>query len=885
MEPSVLQLNSDQIRRAFLEYFVARGHLELPGLPLVPNDSSITTLFTIAGMQQMIPYFLGREKPPAANMVTVQRTIRTNDILEVGDTTHCTFFEMLGNFSVGSEGGYFKREAIAYTWDFLVSVLGIPADRWWAVTYPGDEEARNAWIEAGIPLERIGETPDNWWGPPGEYGPCGPNSEIHYDRGVEYGCGREDCSPVNECCDRFVEVWNDVFMSYYQDEEGTRTELSSKNVDTGMGFERLVMVLQSKDAIYDTDLYQPVIASVSGDVAYGQDQRRDRSLRIVADHSRAVTFIAAGGVMPSSEGRGYVLRRLIRRAALHGRLLGIEQPFLSRPISQVIDILGGFYADVAERRDHVISVVRREEERFLQTLSRGLTLFEVIAERAASGNRVISGEDAFALYDTHGFPLEMTVELAEERDLQVDQQGFEGALREQQERARNQAFRGTIGASPETYIELAKTESPTVFTGYDELRSTAEVLAILAEGRPVRRSQEGDEVEVILDITPFYSEAGGQVGDSGVLRGDSTLVRVEDTQRPYASFIVHKARVVEGTLSVGDEVCAEVDEERRLHILPHHSATHLLHKALQEVLGSDARQAGSLVAPDHLRFDFTWPRALTLEEIRDVQDRVNAAIWANLPVRREVLPYDEAIREGAMALFGEKYGDRVRVVSMGDWSKELCGGTHVGATGDIGLVVIISESGIGSGVRRIEALAGAAAYAYVNDQREQLREVAASLDARPDTVVARAQQVVAQARDRERRIETLTRQLAEREADALVARLQENGAVDVVSARISASDFEYVRAVSDAVKSRLDAGAVVLGAIIDEGPKFTLALTRKLKDRGYNATAILRQAAKQVGIGGAGGTEDFAQGGGSDAAKLDAVLQATVDLIRRRAEG
>jgi alanyl-tRNA synthetase len=881
----VFALNSDQIRRAFLDYFVERGHLELSGLPLVPNDPSVTTLFTIAGMQQMIPYFLGRAKPPAPNMVTVQRTIRTNDILEVGDTTHCTFFEMLGNFSVGAEGGYFKREAIAYTWDFLVHVLGIPAERWWAVTYPGDDEARQAWIDVGMPAERIGETSNNWWGPPGDYGPCGPNSEIHYDRGRQYSCGRDDCSPANECCDRFVEIWNDVFMSYYQDEDGNRSELSSKNVDTGMGFERLVMLVQGKESIYETDLYQPVIASVpvAGGVQYGRDPKQDRSLRIIADHSRAITFVAAGGVMPASDGRGYVLRRLIRRAALHGRLLGLDEPFLAQPIDTVIEILGDFYADAVERRDQVATVVGREEERFLQTLSRGLALFDGIADRVAHADMTISGPDAFVLYDTHGFPLEMTVELAEERGLTVDQAGFDTALREQQERARSRAFKGTIGASPETYVELARSLPPTVFTGYDELRTTADVLALLAEGRPVRRAQAGDEIEIILDRTPFYAEAGGQVGDTGLLRGDTALVQVVDTQRPYATFIVHTSRVVEGSLSVGDQVTAAVDEERRLHILPHHSATHLLHKALQEVLGSDAKQAGSLVAPDRLRFDFTWPRALTPEELRDVQDRVNAAIWANLPVRREIVPYDEAIRAGAMALFGEKYGDRVRVVSMGDWSKELCGGTHVGATGDIGLLVITSETGIGSGVRRIEALAGAAAYAYVNDQREELREAAASLDTRPDILVSRARQVTAQLRDQEKRIEALTRQLAEREADALVDRLQKNGSVDVVSARITASDFEYVRAVSDAVKSRLDRGAVVLGAIIDEGPKFTLALTRNLKDQGYNATAILREAARQVGIGGAGGTEDFAQGGGSDAAKLDALLATTVDLIRRRA--
>jgi alanyl-tRNA synthetase len=878
-------VNSEQIRRRFVDYFVERGHKHLPGLPLVPNDPSITTLFAIAGMQQMIPYFLGREKPPAKSMVTVQQTVRTNDILAVGDDTHCTFFEMLGNFSVGSEGGYFKREAIGYTWDFLVNVMGIPANRWWAVTYPGDQEARQAWISVGIPASRIGETPDNWW-TPGEIGPCGPNSEIHFDRGIEHGCGRPDCNPANECCERFVEVWNDVFMSYYQNENGERIELSSKNVDTGMGLERLVMVTQGKESIYETDLYQPIMDSVpsAGDFSYGADPRRDRSLRIIADHSRAITFIVAGGVMPSSEGRGYVLRRLIRRAALHGRLVGVEHPFLDAPIAAVIDTMGGFYPDAAARRDHVMVVVRREEERFLQTLSRGLSLFGEMAERAMADSGVISGADAFLLYDTHGFPLEMTVELAEERGLQVDQEGFERALEEQRNRARKRAFKGTIGASPETYVELAASLPPSVFTGYEELRTTAGVGAILAEGEPVDRAKSGDEVEVILDVTPFYAEAGGQVGDTGTLRGDSGLLRVNDTQRPYSAFIVHRTTVEEGSIAVGDQVQAEVSAERRLHILPHHSGTHLLHKALQEVLGSEATQAGSLVAPDRLRFDFTWPRALTREETGEVQDRVNAAIWANLPVRKEIMPYDEAIRKGAMALFDQKYGELVRVVSIGDWSKELCGGTHVDATGDIGLLIITSETGIGGGVRRIEALAGAAAYAWLNDIREQLREAAAALDTRPDMVVSRAIQIVSQVREQEKQIAVLTRQLAEKEADSLVALAPKNGPVDVISARISAESVDYVKAVSDAVKSRLDRGAVVLGAVIDEGPKFTLAVTRKLRDQGYDAKAILRQAAREVGIGGAGGTPDFAQGGGSDAAKLDALLRTTVDLIRRKAE-
>jgi alanyl-tRNA synthetase len=878
-------MNSDTIRQAFIDYFAERGHLYLPSLSLVPSDPSVTTLFTIAGMQQMIGYFTGREEPPARRLVTVQRAIRTVDIDEVGDDSHNTFLEMLGNFSVGD---YFKHEAIEYTWDFLTRVMGIPAERWWATIYPGDEEARQAWLDVGMPAERIGETEENWWDQ-GPVGPAGTDSEIHYDRGVEYSCGKPDCTPENECCARFLETWNNVFMVYYQDESGERRPLPWKNIDTGMGFERLVTIVQGKESPYETDLFLPIIQRVEelSGVRYAADEHR-RSFRIIADHSRAISFMIADGVMPAAEGRGYVLRRLLRRAVMHGRLLGIERPFVTEPAAVAMDRLKGYYRELHARRERVLRVIADEEQRFLRTLSRGLGMFEELAERAAHDGNVIDGRNAFVLSDTYGFPLELTIELASERGLRVDEEGYGEALREQQERAREHRKGGLltlqVGTSPQTYATVAEQVPATVFTGHDELVTPAEVAAIIVEGQPVGRAQAGDVVEIILTATPFYAESGGQVGDTGTIRGDNGVARVLDTQRPHAALIAHRAEVVGGSIAVGDAIEARVDEERRLHILPHHSGTHLLHKALQEVLGPEATQAGSLVAPDRLRFDFRWPRPLTDEELREVQDRVNAAIWANLPVRKETMPFDEAIRSGAMALFGEKYGDRVRVVSMGDWSRELCGGTHVGATGDIGLLLITSETGIGSGVRRIEALAGAAAYAYVVDLEARERTVADLLGAQSDSVQSRVEHIMRELRDAHKQVEDLTRRLAQREAESLLRQQQSIDQFSVVADTIKADSAEYLEATTDAVASRLDPGIVILGSVVDGKGQYTMAVTGALRERGFQAHVILREAAQRAAAGGAGGKADFAKGGSKDPSKVRAVLDAAVDLIRQKAE-
>ncbi|GAC1396481.1 MAG: alanine--tRNA ligase [Chloroflexota bacterium] len=877
-------MNSENIRQSFVDFFVERSHAHLPGLPLVTNDPSVTTLFTIAGMQQMIPYFMGRETPPNPNMVTVQQTMRTDDIEEVGDNSHCTFFEMLGNFSVGQ---YFKEEAIRFTWDFLTGVMSIPAEKWWAVTYPGDDEARQAWVDVGVPADRIGETASNWWGPPGSEGPCGPNSEIHYDRGIQYSCGRPDCSPAIECCSRFVEVWNDVFMSYYQDTSGERRPLPWNNVDTGMGFERLVTVVQGVETVYETDLYRPIIAELTGitGAKYSQNASTDRSLRIISDHARAITFIANAGVMPSAQGRGYVLRRLIRRAALHGKLLGVEEPFLTRPIEAVIRVMAHFYGSLQDRQESILQVIRTEEERFLLTLGRGLTIFEEMAQRSAADNKLLGGQDAFQLYDTHGFPLEMTEELARERGLNVDRADFTRHLEEQRARARERRTRRTIGTTPETYSSLSGSVAPTVFTGYDVLRTTSTVAAIIAGGESVSRADAGDRAEVILVSSPFYAESGGQVGDTGLIRGESGEARVIDTQRFAAPYISHIVQVERGSLAVGDVIEAEVDTERRLHILPHHSGTHLLHKALQEVLGREAVQAGSLVSPDRLRFDFRWSRALTEEELRDVQDRVNASIWANLPVRSEVKPFPEAVEDGAMALFGEKYGELVRVVSIGEWSKELCGGTHVDASGDIGLLIILAETGIGSSIRRIEALAGAAAYAHIVSLRDQISSVASVLDSGADNVLQRADHVMALLRKQEQRIVTLTNRLAAMEADSLLLRARTVNNVTIVAEVISADSADYLEATVDAIKGKIDEGVVLLASVVGDSAQFRISVSPNLAATGVRADDILKEATKRVqGKPSAGGTPQFAKGGGKDPAQMKEVVQTALALVRQKVE-
>ncbi len=668
-----VRFTSTEVRERFLDFFASKGHLRVPSSSLIPNDP--TVLLTTAGMQQMIPYFLGRETPPALRLTSAQKCFRTTDIDKVGNERTLTFFEMLGNFSVGD---YFKREAITFAWEFLTQVVNLPAERLYPTVHPEDNEAPKWWSEiAGFPDEGIVRLEDNWWGPPGSSGPCGPDSEIYYDRGIEHGCGRADCKPGCEC-ERFLEIWNLVFMEFYQDLDGTRTLLPKKNIDTGLGLERLSMILQGRESVFDTDSFRVIIdrfAELAG-TPYGKDAKTDISLRVIADHARGLVFLAADGVLPSNEGRGYIFRRILRRAVRHGKLLGLDKPFLAEAADTVINLMRGHYVELRLHRDRIVELLSLEEKKFGQTLNAGLYMLNhLLEELEQRGRTVIPGEEAFRLYDTHGFPLELTQEVAAEHGFTVDIPGFERAMQLQQERSRS-ASTFTFGRDDVALAEVLNRVGPTEFTGYQGITGSGKVVGLVVNGAEVDSISAPQEALVILDATPFYAESGGQIGDRGEIMGPMGVFEVQDTRRPLKGLIVHYGRINEGYMSVGDGVQADVIAQRREDTMRNHSATHLLHKALREIIGPQVEQRGSLVEPERLRFDFACPRALTASEIAQVDEQINRWIRRDLPVQTKIMPLKDALEAGAMALFGEKYEDEVRVVTMGK-SVELCGGTHV----------------------------------------------------------------------------------------------------------------------------------------------------------------------------------------------------------------
>ncbi|MDQ6660711.1 MAG: alanine--tRNA ligase, partial [Chloroflexota bacterium] len=672
-----LKLTSTEIRAKFLDFFISKGHLKVPSSSLIPHNDP-TVLLTTAGMQQMIPYFLGRETPPAQRLTSVQKCFRTTDIEKVGNERSLTFFEMMGNFSVGD---YFKRDAVAFAWEFLTQVLQLPANRLHPTVHPEDNETPKYWSEiAGYPDEAIVRLEENWWGPPGASGPCGPDSEIYYDRGVEHGCGQADCKPGCEC-ERFLEIWNLVFMEFYQDLEGFRTPLPKKNIDTGMGLERLTMVVQGKESVYDTDMFQAIISHFAAlaNTSYGRNARNDASLRVIADHGRALVFLAADGVLPSNEGRGYIFRRLLRRAVRHGKLLGLDKPFLAEAADSVINLMKSHYVELAQQRDRIVEILSLEEKKFNATLNAGLFLLNNLIDELKQRNETtISGEDAFKLYDTHGFPLELTQEVAAEHELTVDVPGFEQAMLRQQERSRSTAA-FTQGQDEQILAELLQRLGPTKFSGYEGITGSGKVVGLVVDGKEVESISAPQQALVLLDTTPFYAESGGQIGDRGDITGPMGIFLVQDTRRPLKGLIVHYGHINEGYLHVGDSIQANVIEERREETIRNHSATHLLHKALRDLIGPSVEQRGSLVEPERLRFDFTCPRPLTETELALLDMQINRWIRADFPVHTAIMPLQEAMQTGAMALFGEKYDENVRVVSMGS-SKELCGGTHCSST-------------------------------------------------------------------------------------------------------------------------------------------------------------------------------------------------------------
>ncbi|GHO53849.1 alanine--tRNA ligase [Ktedonobacter robiniae] len=872
-----IALTSTEIRARFLDYFASKGHVKVPSSSLVPRNDP-TVMLTTAGMQQMIPYFLGRETPPGSRLTSSQKCFRTTDIDIVGNERTLTFFEMLGNFSVGD---YFKREAITFAWEFLTQVIKLPAQRLHPTVHPEDDEAPRYWNEiAGYPDEAIVRLEDNWWGPPGASGPCGPDSEIYYDRGVEHGCGRADCKPGCEC-ERFLEIWNLVFMQFFQDRDGVRTPLPKTNIDTGMGLERLSMVVQGKESVFDTDIFRAIIdhfAQLTGKV-YGQETRVDTSLRVIADHARALVFLAADGVLPSNEGRGYIFRRVLRRAVRHGKLLGLDQPFLSIAADTVIKLMGDYYTELRTQRDRIVDVLSLEEKKFSQTLNTGLQLLtSLLSDLRQKEISVIPGNEVFKLYDSHGFPVELTQEIASEQGFTIDAAGFELAMQQQQERSR--AASNFAQADHETNLdEVLQRVGPTKFTGYQGITGTGKVVALFVDGKEVESISAPQQALAILDATPFYAESGGQIGDRGDLLAQAGVFKVHDTRRPVKGLYVHYGEIAEGYLRVGDSVQAEVMSQRREDTMRNHSATHLLHKALRDLLGTQVEQRGSLVEPERLRFDFSSQRGLTTDELAQIDAQVNRWIRADYPVDTTIMPIQEALATGAMALFGEKYDDLVRVVSMGS-STELCGGTHCASTGQIGLYLTVQETSVAAGIRRIEALTGRAAEAYLRRRSALVDSLAARLQVQTDTLEARVEQMQHELSTLRKQVAQFQRENAVRQVETLVSQGQEQSGVTIIATSVDVPDDKVLREMGEMMRSKLkQPHVVVLAAPLEERIALQVNVEPSLTKRGLHAGKIAAAVGQKLG-GKGGGRPDVAQGGGKNKAELGAALELVTQFVR-----
>jgi len=873
-------VTGDELRALFLSFFEGKGHKIIPSSSLIPQDDP-TLLLTSAGMVQIKPYFLGELEPPSPRLASCQKCFRTTDIERVGDTSHLTFFEMLGNFSVGD---YFKKETVAWAWEFITQHLGLPEDRLWATIFLDDDDAFNYWRETGMPADRIlrfGEE-DNFWGPAGDSGPCGPDSEIFYDLGEEVGCGKPSCAP-NCGCDRFIEIGTLVFMQYNQDKDGNRTPLPRPSIDTGMGIERNATVVQGKTSVYETDLFAPLLECVSrlSGKKYGTDKNTDSAMRIVTEHSRGITFLIGDGVMPSNEGRGYVLRRLLRRAALFGRRLGLNRPFLKEMAELVIEQMAHVYPEIKQRQEFILKIIEIEETRFGETLNSGLELIEnIMAAPSIQTTKRISGEDVFRLYDTYGFPVELTSEIGASRNFSVDLEGFDREMDKQRQRAKAVQKFGSAETVRNGVNDIVDIKS-TPFVGYSRTKQTTEILSLLLDGDSVRTIDQDQEAGLILAETPFYGEMGGQVGDTGEIRGSTGIFKVTDTLRIPPDIIIHQGHINEGSLTIGDAVEAEVDGERRLDIARNHTATHLLQSALRQVLGEHVQQGGSLVAPDQFRFDFSHLIAMTPEEIEEVQHIVNQRIRQNLPVYDEEINYKKAIEEGAIALFDEKYGDIVRVLKIGQpsISTELCGGTHVSNTGEIGFFKIISESSIGSGLRRIEAVTGRGAEVFIDKSFTQWREIALKLGATPENVAEKVDSTLSALDIEQKNRLTEERKRARKEIEYLLTQVEEtDNGVRLVSRSVDSFRPEVLREMTDVLKERLKSVVVVLGTIYEDKPAFVAMVTPDLVARGYNAGNIIKQVAAITG-GGGGGKATLAQAGGKYKDQLDAALRSVTELV------
>lgn len=865
-------MRSAELRRIFLDYFRERGHEIVPSSPLVPGNDP-TLLFTNAGMVQFKDVFLGQDKRPYVRAASAQRCVRAggkhNDLENVGYTArHHTFFEMLGNFSFGD---YFKRDAIHYAWEFLAGVLKLPPERLWVTVFEEDDEAADIWLkDIGVDparFARIGAK-DNFWSM-GDTGPCGPCTEIFYDHGPDVAGGPPGSPEADG--DRYIEIWNLVFMQYDRAPDGTLTPLPKPSVDTGMGLERLAAVMQGVHSNYEIDLFRNLIAAAA-ELAH-VDNHDNSSLRVIADHIRACSFLITDGVMPSNEGRGYVLRRIIRRAVRHGYKLGLTEPFFHKLVGPLVAEMGDAYPELRDAQQNVERVLRLEEERFAETLEQGLKILEQDIARLSGS--VIPGETLFRLYDTYGFPVDLTADIARERGLSVDTAGFEREMEAQRERARAASQFGAV------YTGRLEIEGSTEFTGYDRLTDRGSIIALYREGNPVEVLQAGQEGTVILDRTPFYAESGGQVGDKGLLVGQDSAFEVRDTQKQGGGIHAHIGLVKLGELRVGGQVEARVDATIRQATVLNHSATHLLHAALRKVLGSHVTQKGSLVEPERLRFDFSHFEPMTREQLEEVERLVNEQIRANADAQAQVMAYDEAIKTGAMALFGEKYGDRVRVLRIGDFSTELCGGTHVRRAGDIGLFKIVSESGIASGVRRIEAVTGQRALDWVKENEERLLRIAELVKGGRDNADEKVRQLLERARRLEREVEQLKGKLASAAGNDLTAQAIDINGMKVLAARLDGADPKALRDTVDQLKNKLGSAVVVLAAVSEGKVNLVAGVTSDRTDR-IKAGELVNMVAQQIG-GKGGGRPDMAQAGGSDPSKLDAALRSVPEWVRERA--
>ncbi|MDU0203439.1 MULTISPECIES: alanine--tRNA ligase [Paenibacillus] len=871
-------MKASEIRSKWLQFFASKGHKVEPSSSLVPhNDPSL--LWINAGIAPLKPYLDGREIPENPRITNAQKCIRTNDIENVGKTRrHHTFFEMLGNFSIGD---YFKKEVIPWAWEFLTDPqwIGFDPNRISVTVHEDDEEAFEIWHkQIGIPEERIYKLKeDNFWDI-GE-GPCGPCTEIFYDRGDKYGdLSDPECWPGGEN-ERFLEVWNLVFTQFNHNKDGSYTPLPNKNIDTGAGLERFASILQDVDSNFDTDLFKPIIdktCELTG-VMYHVNDDHDVALKVIADHIRTVAFSVGDGVLPSNEGRGYVIRRLLRRAVRYGKVLGQDKPFLYKLVATVGEIMGVYYTEVVDKREFIEKVIRTEEERFHETLSDGLVILaEMVEKTRQAGTNQISGPDAFKLYDTYGFPFDLTEDFASEKGLTVDREGFDASMQEQRDRAR--AASQKEGGMKVQGGPLSELTVKSEFVGYNELVVTANIEAIVHENELVDIVGVGETCQVILDRTPFYAESGGQVSDFGTIRNSQVTLKVEDVIKAPHGQHVHKVVVESGVLRKGDTVEAIVASAERGDIIKNHTATHLLHKALKEVLGSHVNQAGSLVEPDRLRFDFSHFGSISSEELQDVEQRVNRQIWNNINVEISLKPIADAKAMGAMALFGEKYGDIVRVVQVGDYSLELCGGCHVQNTGQIGLFKIVSESGIGSGVRRIEAVSGRSAYEYLDGQLQLLKEAAGMLKSNVQDVPKRVEAALQQVKELARENESLRGKLGRIEAGSLTDQVKQAAGVSVLAAQVNAADMDSLRNIVDEMKAKLGSAVIVLGAVADDKVNLVAAVTPDLVAKGFHAGKIIKEVAAAVG-GSGGGRPDMAQAGGKDASKLQAALSGVEGLL------